>query len=199
MMMTSTALTARASTRPARARRSPTTTTHTTTTTTTRVVSTAASADASDVTPASLEGDDAESWARAESIVASLGLDDASADKAMRRAFGWSTQAYWRNTKVREVPDATALEERIAFLETLGVTRDDVRQIVEKTPEILGCDVDQLTTATEYVEKNYFMKRNTRNFVKYVVRVPQALGNNLDCAAEGKSCLGECNRCWARC
>ena len=198
MTMTSTALTARASTRPARARRSPTTTTHTMMTTT-RVVSTAASADASDVTPASLEGDDAESWARAESIVASLGLDDASADKAMRRAFGWSTQAYWRNTKVREVPDATALEERIAFLETLGVTRDDVRRIVEKTPEILGCDVDQLTTATEYVEKNYFMKRNTRNFVKYVVRVPQALGNNLDCAAEGKSCLGECNRCWARC
>jgi hypothetical protein len=198
MTMTSTALTARASTRPARARRSPTTTTHTTMTTA-RVVSTAASADASDVTPASLEGDDAESWARAESIVASLGLDDASADKAMRRAFGWSTQAYWRNTKVREVPDATALEERIAFLETLGVTRDDVRRIVEKTPEILGCDVDQLTTATEYVEKNYFMKRNTRNFVKYVVRVPQALGNNLDCAAEGKSCLGECNRCWARC
>ena len=198
MTMTSTALTARASTRPARARRSPTTTTHTMMTTT-RVDSTAASADASDVTPASLEGDDAESWARAESIVASLGLDDASADKAMRRAFGWSTQAYWRNTKVREVPDATALEERIAFLETLGVTRDDVRQIVEKTPEILGCDVDQLTTATEYVEKNYFMKRNTRNFVKYVVRVPQALGNNLDCAAEGKSCLGECNRCWARC
>jgi hypothetical protein len=198
MTMTSTALTARASTRPARARRSPTTTTHTMMTTT-RVVSTAASADASDVTPASLEGDDAESWARAESIVASLGLDDASADKAMRRAFGWSTQAYWRNSKVREVPDATALEERIAFLETLGVTRDDVRRIVEKTPEILGCDVDQLTTATEYVEKNYFMKRNTRNFVKYVVRVPQALGNNLDCAAEGKSCLGECNRCWARC
>jgi len=97
------------------------------------------------------------------------------------------------------VPDATALEERIAFLESLGVTRDDLRQIVEKTPEILGCDVEQLTTATEYAEKNYFMKRNTRNFVKYLVRVPQALGNNLDCAAEGKSCLGECNRCWARC
>ena len=95
--------------------------------------------------------------------------------------------------------NAKSLEERIAFLESLGVTRDDLRQIVEKTPEILGCDVEQLTTATEYAEKNYFMKRNTRNFVKYLVRVPQALGNNLDCAAEGKSCLGECNRCWARC
>ena len=194
MMMTSTALPARASPRPARVRR-PTTTT---TTTTTRVVSRGASADA-DVSPASLAGDAAEAWSRARTIVLALGLDDASADAAMERAFGWSTQAYWRNTKVREVPDATALEERIAFLESLGVTRDDLRQIVEKTPEILGCDVEQLTTATEYAEKNYFMKRNTRNFVKYLVRVPQALGNNLDCAAEGKSCLGECNRCWARC
>ena len=151
------------------------------------------------MSPASLAGDAAEAWSRARTIVLALGLDDASADAAMGRAFGWSTQAYWRNTKVREVPDATALEERIAFLESLGVTRDDLRQIVEKTPEILGCDVEQLTTATEYAEKNYFMKRNTRNFVKYLVRVPQALGNNLDCAAEGKSCLGECNRCWARC
>ena len=72
------------------------------------------------MSPASLAGDAAEAWSRARTIVLALGLDDASADAAMGRAFGWSTQAYWRNTKVREVPDATALEERIAFLNRSG-------------------------------------------------------------------------------
>lgn len=43
---------------------------------------------------------------------------------------------------------------------------------------------------------SYFMKRNTKNFANYVMRVPQVLGNNLDCVGD---CAGECNRCWARC
>ena len=43
------------------------------------------------------------------------------------------------------------------------------------------------------------MKPNTKNFRNYINRVPQVLGNNLDCAAQGLNCAGECNRCWARC
>ena len=47
-----------------------------------------------------------------------------------------------------------------------------------------------------HIEKNYFMKRGTKNFANYILRVPQVLGNNLDCVGD---CAGECNRCWARC
>lgn len=129
--------------------------------------------------------------------------NDDDVDAMMEKAFGWRGQGYWRNTKVREVPTAADVTARVAFLESIGVTTRasecDLAKIVKKQPEILACDVEQLTAATEHIEKNYFMKRDTRNFVKYVVRVPQALGNNLDCAGEGKACLGECNRCWARC
>lgn len=130
-------------------------------------------------------------------------MNDDDVDAMMEKAFGWRGQGYWRNTKVREVPTAADVTARVAFLESIGVTTRasecDLAKIVKKQPEILACDVEQLTAATEHIEKNYFMKRDTRNFVKYVVRVPQALGNNLDCAGEGKACLGECNRCWARC
>jgi hypothetical protein len=129
--------------------------------------------------------------------------NDDDVDAMMEKAFGWRGQGYWRNTKVREVPTAADVTARVAFLESIGETTRasecDLAKIVKKQPEILACDVEQLTAATEHIEKNYFMKRDTRNFVKYVVRVPQALGNNLDCAGEGKACLGECNRCWARC
>jgi len=128
-----------------------------------------------------------------------LSLTDDEAEVTMSRAHGWRGQAYWRNTKVREAPSRAALEERVAFLLSIGVDAVDVGTIARKQPEILGCDVAQLTSAVEHMEKNFFMKRNTKNFKGYLLRVPQALGNNLDCASEGKACLGECNRCWARC
>lgn len=128
-----------------------------------------------------------------------LSLTEDEAEATLSRAHGWRGQAYWRNTKVREAPSRAALEERVAFLASIGVDAADVGTIARKQPEILGCDVAQLTSAVEHVEKNFFMKRNTKNFKGYLLRVPQALGNNLDCAAEGKACLGECNRCWARC
>ena len=128
-----------------------------------------------------------------------LSLTEDEAEATLSRAHGWRGQAYWRNSKVREAPSRAALEERVAFLASIGVDAADVGTIARKQPEILGCDVAQLTSAVEHVEKNFFMKRNTKNFKGYLLRVPQALGNNLDCAAEGKACLGECNRCWARC
>lgn len=126
-------------------------------------------------------------------------MDEEAAEKAMGRAFGWTTQAYWRNTKVEEVPKMDEMEARIEYLNSIGLTTEKLCKVVNKCPEILGCELAQLQGATEHIEKNFFMKRNTNNFSNYLVRVPQALGNNIDCAAEGVNCLGECNRCWARC
>ena len=56
--------------------------------------------------------------------------------------------------------------------------------------------LELLQSNVAHIEKSYFMKRNSRNFANYILRVPQVLGNNLDCVGD---CAGECNRCWARC
>ena len=119
----------------------------------------------------------------------------------MIRAFGWGGQTYWRNAKVEEVPEVEDVEARIAFLLEIGIEQADIAEkVLGKVPEVLGCDVEtRLRVNVEHITKNYFMKPNTKNFRNYINRVPQVLGNNLDCAAQGLNCAGECNRCWARC
>ena len=100
------------------------------------------------------------------------------------------------NEKVKEIPDMDEIEKRIQFIESLGVARDKIDVIVNKFPEILAMDIDGvMKPAVEHIEKNFFMKRGTTAFAKYVIRVPQALGNTIDC--EG-TCVGDCNRCWVR-
>ena len=151
---------------------------------------------------AKLSGDDLGKWESCRSIlVGELGMDEESADKTMIRAFGWGGQTYWRNAKVEEVPEVEDVEARIAFLLEIGIEQADIAEkVLWKVPEMLGCDVEtRLRVNVEHITKNYFMKPNTKNFRNYINRVPQVLGNNLDCAAQGLNCAGECNRCWARC
>jgi len=123
---------------------------------------------------------------------------DAEADAVVGKAFGWRGQGYWRNSKVCEIPDPSAIAATMDFLSSVGVASDDAGKILAKQPEIFGCDVEQLERATKHIESNFFMKRNTPGFVRFVVRTPMALGCNVDCAGEGRACEGECNRCWAR-
>ena len=143
-----------------------------------------------------LTDDESIKWASAKALVMELGFDDDEADKVMQKGFGWGKQDYWRNEKVREIPDMDEIEKRIQFIESLGEARDKIDVIVGKLPEILAMDIDGvMKPAVEHIEKNFFMKRGTPAFAKYVIRVPQALGNTIDC--EG-TCVGDCNRCWVR-
>jgi hypothetical protein len=158
---------------------------------------TRASAAVADVA-STLTGDDLAAWESSKALVMDLvGVDDEWAEKTLIRAFGWGAQSYWRNEKTEEIPDADAVEARIAYLVEIGIAEDKVAEILTKVPEVLGCDVaERLEPNVAHIEKNYFMKRGTKNFANYILRVPQVLGNNLDCVGD---CAGECNRCWARC
>ena len=143
-----------------------------------------------------LTDDESIKWASTKAVVMELGFDDDEADRVMQKGFGWAKQDYWRNEKVNEIPDMDEIEKRIQFIESLGVARDKIDVIVNKFPEILAMDIDGvMKPAVEHIEKNFFMKRGTTAFAKYVIRVPQALGNTIDC--EG-TCVGDCNRCWVR-
>lgn len=53
----------------------------------------------------SLSGADREAWEAVQQRVQSLGFDAAEAERMMVKAFGWGSQAYWRKSKVKEVPD----------------------------------------------------------------------------------------------
>lgn len=101
---------------------------------------------------------------------------------------------------MEEVPNVEDVEARIAYLVEIGIPEDQIgEKILSKVSEVLGCDMELLTSNVAHIEKNYFMKRKTKNFANYIMRVPQALGNNVDCVSDGGNCAGECNRCWARC
>ena len=73
-----------------------------------------------------LTDDESIKWASAKALVMELGFDDDEADKVMQKGFGWGKQDYWRNEKVREIPDMDEIEKRIQFIESLGVARDKI-------------------------------------------------------------------------
>jgi hypothetical protein len=142
-----------------------------------------------------LSDDETINWAASKALIMELGFDDEQADLLMQKGFGWLKQDYWRNEKTREIPNYDEIEKRLQYIETLGVSRDRIDTIIEKIPEILAMDLEVMSSAVDHIEKNFFMKRGTPAFAKYVCRVPQALGNTVDC--EG-TCVGDCNRCWVR-
>jgi hypothetical protein len=165
-----------------------------------RASSSSSSSSSSAAASAPTTPEDIAAWRAATDVVKDIlgDDDDERADTVVAKAFGWRAQGYWRNQKVCEVPNMERIEASLAYLASVGVTRENIGAIVSKQPEIFACDVEQLEAATTHIEKNFFMKRNTSGFVKFVVRVPMALGCNVDCAGEGRACEGECNRCWAR-
>lgn len=51
-----------------------------------------------------LSGNDEQCWCSNREALQALGFPKEEAEKLLRRAFGWTTQKWWRGTKVREVP-----------------------------------------------------------------------------------------------
>ena len=51
-----------------------------------------------------LTGADLKQWQRCEEQLKELGFEEEEANKLLRKAFGWAGQAFWRKSKVREVP-----------------------------------------------------------------------------------------------
>ena len=51
-----------------------------------------------------LSGNDEQRWCSNREALQALDFPEEEAEKLLRRAFGWTTQKYWRGTKVREVP-----------------------------------------------------------------------------------------------
>ena len=51
-----------------------------------------------------LRGADLEHWRTCQAKLAQLGFEEEEGDKVLKKAFGWAGQAYWRKSKIKEVP-----------------------------------------------------------------------------------------------
>jgi hypothetical protein len=97
--------------------------------------------------------------------------------------------------QVEEPPSVDQVQDALDFLRSeLGLQGPDVKKVVKAFPEVVACDVaNQLQANMSKLEKDW--KLTGQVAAKAVVRSPAVLGYNVDC--EG-TCIGECNRCWAR-
>ncbi|GMH42168.1 hypothetical protein BSKO_10087 [Bryopsis sp. KO-2023] len=155
-----------------------------------------AAADAPVVVPVSdrLSGEDLGKWEKSLEIVADLGFEAEKAEKLLARGFGWTSQAYWQGAKKDEVPEPAMIQERLAYLEEVGIKGADAATAVQKFPEVLGCDIEErLKPNMELLEKQYFLKGPIK--AKVIMRKPKIMGNVIDCRGD---CKGECSRCWAQ-
>eukprot|EP00245_Coleochaete_scutata_P006153 TRINITY_DN20337_c0_g1_i1.p1 TRINITY_DN20337_c0_g1~~TRINITY_DN20337_c0_g1_i1.p1 ORF type:complete len:251 (-),score=45.39 TRINITY_DN20337_c0_g1_i1:321-1073(-) len=141
-----------------------------------------------------LSGQDLVDWEECVGEVVGLGFEAAEAEKMLERAYGWSSQAFWMDDRVNEVARPDDLRERIRYLESLGLNREDLAKAAKEFPEILGLDVEGRITVNvkELADKWYIDGPSLKGVI---LRRPQALGLSVDC---GGDCIAECNRCWAR-
>ncbi|KAG2495410.1 hypothetical protein HYH03_006358 [Edaphochlamys debaryana] len=143
-----------------------------------------------------LASDEAESWQSAvEALSDSLGLTEDEASRLLARAFGWTTQAFWRREKVEELPTPSQVQGVLEFLmDDLELGPEEQLKVVKAFPELLACDTEsRLRANTAQLQKQWRLEGAALS--KAVLRQPQVLGYSVDC---GGDCIGECNRCWVR-
>ncbi|KAJ9514929.1 hypothetical protein QJQ45_028660 [Haematococcus lacustris] len=135
-------------------------------------------------------------WAQALSDLTSAlpELPEDQAKLTLEKAFGWKGQAYWRGSKVCQVPELGDVGAVLQYLTSLGLQGEQLAKVVRLFPEVLACSVEgQLQKSVAKLQGEWRMTGDV--LTRALVRQPQVLGFDRDC--EG-TCFGECNRCWAR-
>lgn len=139
---------------------------------------------------------DANSWDAAAKTLRTVGLEeDEELSKLLSRAFGWTSQAYWRREKVKENPDPESVERALEFLRNeVGFDDAEVANVLRGFPEAMALSVDErMRENIRLLREN--LKMDEKRIRKAVLGQPQILGYTLDC---GGDCQGECARCWVR-
>ncbi|GLC47467.1 hypothetical protein PLESTB_000133700 [Pleodorina starrii] len=143
-----------------------------------------------------LTADEEATWkASGDALSGALGLSSEESGRVLARAFGWTTQAFWRREKVEELPMPGQVVGALGVLQQdLGLSSEEAAKVVRLFPEVLACDVEgRLRTNIAQLKSQWRLQGPT--LAKAVLRQPAVLGYSLDC---GGDCIGECNRCWAR-
>jgi len=136
----------------------------------------------------------ATAWNECATCLRNLGIDAEVTERSIIKAFGWGSQAYWRQEKVQQIPTLAQVLEVLSFLDELGIEADSDRAaLITKFPEVLGLDIQLMRDNVEKLQKAYFLKGNPLKAA--ILRKPRVLGSVVDCQG---SCEGFCTRCFAQ-
>lgn len=144
--------------------------------------------------PADLTEEGQQGWRECSARLEALGMDAEKADAAVKRAFGWGSQVYWRKEKEPEVPSIEAVEAALALLAELTIVEEaDQVATILKFPELLAVKREMAMGNVEKLQKNFFLKGKALGGA--VKRKPRVLGSTIDCQGD---CAGDCTRCFAQ-
>ena len=141
-----------------------------------------------------VDAGDNKTWEEAKQILTSLDYSIEDADKMLKKAFGWIHSPYWSEERKKEVPNAEVVSGVLNYIRTLGLSDDDLRKLLKKFPEVLGCDLDsEVKLNVGKLDSDWVI--NGKTLRSLLLRNPKVLGYNVDCRGD---CMAQCTRCWVR-
>ncbi|KAB2092970.1 hypothetical protein ERO13_A02G060400v2 [Gossypium hirsutum] len=133
-------------------------------------------------------------WEACRQALSAFGFTDEEEDKILGKAFGHVHSPYWGEERKKEEPRFEIVNEILEYLRSLGLSDDDLRKLLKKFPEVLGCDIEhELRTNVQILEKDWGIKG--KSLKNLLLRNPKVLGYNVDCKGD---CIAQCTRCWVR-
>ncbi|KAL3503996.1 hypothetical protein ACH5RR_033837 [Cinchona calisaya] len=141
-----------------------------------------------------LSDEEKKSWDACRQALSAFEFTVEEEDKILGKAFGYIHSPYWSEERKKEVPRLDVVSEVLNYLKSLNLTEDDLRKLLMKFPEVLGCHLeDELKNNIKILEKEWGIEGKTLN--KLLLRNPKVLGYNVDCKGD---CMAKCTRCWVR-
>ncbi|MBA0855345.1 hypothetical protein Goshw_012320, partial [Gossypium schwendimanii] len=133
-------------------------------------------------------------WEACRQVLSAFGFSNEEEDKILGKAFGHVHSPYWGEERKKEEPRFEIVNEILEYLRSLGLSDDDLRKLLKKFPEVLGCDIEhELRTNVQILEKDWGIKG--KSLKNLLLRNPKVLGYNVDCKGD---CMAQCTRCWVR-
>ncbi|PPD88920.1 hypothetical protein GOBAR_DD14132 [Gossypium barbadense] len=133
-------------------------------------------------------------WEACRQALSAFGFSNEEEDKILGKAFGLVHSPYWGEERKKEEPRFEIVNEILEYLRSLGLSDDDLRKLLKKFPEVLGCDIEhELRTNVQILEKDWGIKG--KSLKNLLLRNPKVLGYNVDCKGD---CMAQCTRCWVR-
>lgn len=121
-------------------------------------------------------------------------LDAEVAHAAIARAFGWSSQKFWRGRVKKAVPDPAVVSAALAELTALGLDDARVTTLLARFPEVLAVGEVRIRHNLQFITRSYPALTGPR-LMNAVVENPAVLGYDFDCEGD---CKSECARCWVQ-
>ncbi|KAF3445402.1 hypothetical protein FNV43_RR10578 [Rhamnella rubrinervis] len=140
------------------------------------------------------EEEDKKTWEACREALNAFDFSIEEEDKILGKAFGQVHSPYWGEERKKLVPKFNIVKEIMDYLRSLSLSDDDLRKVLKKFPEVLGCNLEnEIKTNVQALEKEWGIKgKSLRNLL---LRNPKVLGYNVDCKGD---CMAQCTRCWVR-